>query len=552
MPDSVLPAGKDPARRRFGYCLLPYLAAMSLPLAVLSANLANLPSLTAIARTMGLLLALVALADIIARLLIRKSPARELMLLALIVYLGAYGHVYRSALAGVIGHRYLIPAWTGMFLVSVWAVRRNAQRPVLRQVASFVQLAATVFLMLQVAGLGVAVVPDILRIRRLKSESTMVGELSSDAAREDLPDIYYVILDSYGREDTLRELYGYDNRPFLDALKQRGFRVTDRARANYPQTRYSLASSMNMSYLDRWDLAASRSNVPLQVLIRDSELTRALKECGYTTVAFATGYSPTHCRSFDRYLGDPFFTEAEFLPALYATTLLAPVLKERGMFLDLSAHRRRVLRMFAMLPEVAEEDPSPTFVFAHIMPPHPPFIFDGEGNEVRRPGNFPSYNGGADKEEYEQTRGEYIEGYRDQLVCVNKKTLDAVDRILATRSQRSIIILQADHGPASITNDAELFGLTNKPEDATGKDERALADAALRERFSIFTAIYVPPGVDIGLYEDMTPVNTFRLILDHYFRTDLGTLEDKCLIPTKYGGYEFRDVTERVVQQPAS
>src|SRR5207253_1118682 len=33
------------------------------------------------------------------------------------------------------------------------------------------------------------------------------------------PDIYYIVLDSYGRGDVLKEIYGYDNTPFLEGLR---------------------------------------------------------------------------------------------------------------------------------------------------------------------------------------------------------------------------------------------------------------------------------------------------------------------------------------------
>ena len=37
------------------------------------------------------------------------------------------------------------------------------------------------------------------------------------------PDIYYIILDRYANVDTLRELYDFDNEPFLRELEARGF-----------------------------------------------------------------------------------------------------------------------------------------------------------------------------------------------------------------------------------------------------------------------------------------------------------------------------------------
>ena len=49
----------------------------------------------------------------------------------------------------------------------------------------------------------------------------------------DLPNIFLIILDAYGRADILDEIYGYDNEPFLRSLEQRGFYVARRATSNY-------------------------------------------------------------------------------------------------------------------------------------------------------------------------------------------------------------------------------------------------------------------------------------------------------------------------------
>ena len=38
------------------------------------------------------------------------------------------------------------------------------------------------------------------------------------------PDVYYIILDSYAREDFLKAVYDYDNLEFIKALQDRGFR----------------------------------------------------------------------------------------------------------------------------------------------------------------------------------------------------------------------------------------------------------------------------------------------------------------------------------------
>ncbi len=38
-----------------------------------------------------------------------------------------------------------------------------------------------------------------------------------------LTDIYFIVLDGYGRSDVLKEFYEYDNSDFLRGLKEKGF-----------------------------------------------------------------------------------------------------------------------------------------------------------------------------------------------------------------------------------------------------------------------------------------------------------------------------------------
>ena len=63
------------------------------------------------------------------------------------------------------------------------------------------------------------------------------------------PDIYLIVLDGYAREDVLRQHYKFDNSAFLDGLRGRGFQVSGASTANYNWTFLSLASFLNMDYL---------------------------------------------------------------------------------------------------------------------------------------------------------------------------------------------------------------------------------------------------------------------------------------------------------------
>jgi hypothetical protein len=57
------------------------------------------------------------------------------------------------------------------------------------------------------------------------------------------PDIYYIVLDAYGRQDVLADLYNLDNRPFLDYLEGKGFYVASESHSNYMQTVFSIPAS---------------------------------------------------------------------------------------------------------------------------------------------------------------------------------------------------------------------------------------------------------------------------------------------------------------------
>ena len=83
------------------------------------------------------------------------------------------------------------------------------------------------------------------------SEAREVDALRKEADRGSRkPDIYYLILDGYANSSTLKEVYGYDNQGFEDYLEEKGFKVASESRSNYAITALSLASSLNMEYIN--------------------------------------------------------------------------------------------------------------------------------------------------------------------------------------------------------------------------------------------------------------------------------------------------------------
>ena len=140
-----------------------------------------------------------------------------------------------------------------------------------------------------------ALAADALGWRRPLTRSSRQSCPLRKAEAAPVRDIYYVILDGFGRSDTLEEFYDMDLSPFVTFLESKGFYVADEAQSNYAQTYPSLASTLNMSYLD--DVAAvmrtSRDRRPLDYLIQKNALMQAARKAGYRVVGISSDYLAT-------------------------------------------------------------------------------------------------------------------------------------------------------------------------------------------------------------------------------------------------------------------
>lgn len=350
------------------------------------------------------------------------------------------------------------------------------------------------------------------------------------------PDIYYVILDGYGRADVLDALYAYDNSPFLNALAERGFFIGERSQANYLRTSLSITSALNMDYVNfTADLAGADSvnRIPMFELAGNNRARRLLEEAGYAFVLVDSGSAFTRFYDADVFL-TPFrtrptlfemwFYSTTALNALYEPELqITPALLEIFPLAGYSAHREFILSAFDQLA-AAPKLPGPKFVFAHIIAPHPPFVLDAEGNPLRP--NYPYVTGNgasfvANVEAYKQ-------GYIGQVEYLNRRVLDFVDAILKNSETPPVIIIQGDHGPGL------LFMLNGDN-----------LNTCLWERASILNAYYFPEGGTGLLYPSISPVNSFRAAFNAYFGTDFAMLDDRTWFSLFDVPYDFTEITDQ-------
>lgn len=341
-----------------------------------------------------------------------------------------------------------------------------------------------------------------------------------------LPNIYYIILDGYARQDILAELYEYDNAPFLDHLTENGFHVTRRSTANYSLTGPSLASSLNFEYLDNLAQQVGPQYsclLPLTQMIQNNAARHLLIQCGYGFVSLSSGCPFTEMRHAGTYIktGHLGFL-ANGLIGVYLPRALTMRLETQYHI-----HARSIQRTFERLVTTTELKP-PVFVLAHILAPHRPFVFQEDG-EKSVSGQVFWFSEGSDIiQGRDSARRQYRRDYKGQLVFMNKMVMHTIDQILAKSARPPVIVIQGDHGPASLVN----------WDDASS--------TCYTERMSILNAYLLPGGGDKSLYDEITPVNTFRIIANHYLGTSFPLLEDRCYYSPPKQPYEFLDVTAEV------
>jgi hypothetical protein len=428
--------------------------------------------------------------------------------LALVLFF-SYGHVYNAlkpteVMGLLLGrHRFLVPLWGGLSLIGYGWISARLRRPAaITEALNVLALLAVALPVFQIIRFELGALQVSARPITYSSE---IGELTVTADQIP-PDIYFIVLDAYTRQDVLQETFHLDNGPFLNRLEEMGFYVARCSQSNYAQTELSLVTALNFNHMDtlrkQYPEDWERSTF-IPRLIRNSAVRQVMEDFGYTIVAFETGYHWLHMTDADVYI-TPRPADVSGLDILdglnsFEVMLLdtsaglllsdAPALLPKSLLPDTDyphkRHRERILYNLDRLGRIPLSVQSPKFVYAHLIIPHAPFVFDPEGNRVTYPEPIETED--------------FIVGYRDQVRYINRRMMDILGEIITKSRTPPVIILQGDHGSGI---------------------------ASASDRMAILNAYHLPNGGNAALYETISPVNTFRVVLNRYFDGNFELLED--------------------------
>ena len=380
--------------------------------------------------------------------------------------------------------------------------------------------AAAIAPALNIVSLGLVFYPLILvaawssaKPVQSSSEIAETEDGFSIPAGETPPDIYYIMPEDYGRVDQLQRWAGINTAPFQQFLKDKGFYVADCSQSNYVTSELSLGSTFNMDYLQNLGSGFRADNQDHNILynlIRYNTIETDLKQLGYKTVAFATGFSWSELTNSDVYIAQSpyWFSLTSFENQLLLTTPLRH-LEEMGVInpLGIAANRfrERTSLVYNSVSSLVSMS-GPKFVFMHIINPHPPFVFAADGSSIDAT-SLMDKNGYYSKENF-------LQGYRDQIPYTDLELEKTISTLISQSTRPLVIILQTDTGP--------LF--TNGP-----------------DQFTILNAYYMP-GHSSQLYPGISPVNTFRVLLNAYFGGHIPLLNDQSYYSKNPDLYNFSPV----------
>ena len=476
--------------------LHPFAFAAYPVLALLAVNIKEVEDAVAL-RPLLLALILAAVLFFILWLVTKQAHKAALLATFLLALFFSYGHVYdflKQSLNTLARHRFLGPFYLALLGLGVWWIFRKAHHwSSLTETLNIVSIALLVFPLFQ-SGQFLA---------RTAMENRKAGQAEAEtltlhpAPGQPLPDVYYIVLDTYTRADALLRDFGLDITPFLDEMRGLGFYVAECSQSNYDYTMSSVTATLNMTFIPRLLRQAGITEDDLWIYMQKSEVRRQLEALGYKTVAFETGFEWSEIKDADYYLRrgnaglqiSPFETLLADTTALRALSDLSYKFAEAKLTNRYASHISRQLFVLDELKNVPDI-PGPKFVFVHVLVPHLPLVFMPDGSIVTDPGFYSGPDDGPINGEYR------TQGYRNQVQFINNRLPDIARALIEKSETPPIIVIMGDHG-------------------LTGQN-----------RNLILNLYYFPNGGDDNLYSTITPVNSFRLMFNTYFSAEYKLLRD--------------------------
>jgi hypothetical protein len=315
-------------------------------------------------------------------------------------------------------------------------------------------------------------VVNLLQLGFYINKNANKGEPVSQKFDKTSKNVYLIVPDMFVGPEVMKLQYKskYD---FTKNLKEKGFKIIKNPRSNAPATGYSMPHFFKMKYyLKDGQVISDEEYEKIWLFPSAFEVRKEFHKRGYNYYMADDG-SYIRCLGYE----DKCFPKKAF-PNRYDFNFLL-----QSMFFKLYEIQNRKLGSFGfkklielkdMIEYLPKPEKRPFFLYVHVSMPHPPIRLD----ENCKPLKNRTYTS--------------ADSYEKQAICASKMIDKTVDKILS-RDPNAIIIVQSDHG-ARFANKANNWL------------------EAYNASFNNLTAFKLPKKCEKYLYDNMSPVNSFRLV----------------------------------------
>lgn len=431
----------------------------------------------------------------------------SLLLLFLYFFFGTLHDAIKSALPDGFfrSYRFFLPL--NLLLVTATAIWLWVKKPVAAVSIRFFRMLLIILFLIET---GTATY-HLLRSGSYNNDLagvSAIGNIEGPFPFDDqsTPDIFFIVLDEYASSVSLKQEFGFDNSRMDSLFRSNGCFISASSRSNYNITPFSLASTFSMVYL---------KGVKGGEMLTSKKFVQAMETYRHNLVMdyFARmKYQLKNFGSFEVDYADlrtvPFFVYA--YPKLIDDRTAWPRLKrEIGWHFTMNnfnGNGFRVPENFketkaidlgrnrdnfdSLIHEMQQGSASPRFVLAHLLLPHEPFYLHADGSEVS---DTLLIRGGLDERK----------AYLEQVQYTNSLLEKIMHALPAKGNRPRVVIIEGDHGYRS-------FG----------------GGANASKEFPNLNVLYFSDGNYTSLYDGISPVNTFRVVLNKYFGHQIPLLKD--------------------------
>ena len=300
------------------------------------------------------------------------------------------------------------------------------------------------------------------------------------------PNVYHIILDEYTDNEILTKKFGYDNIEFLNFLEMNKFYVPEKIFSISSSTPYELNSILNMEYPKSSGWVSENYQK-----MNNNKVMSTFSENGYEIIETNSMMRYKDFSFVDKNLCyDTNFINSEFLDQLLNKSIIRYFMEKHQE----NTRRDTIRCTFDTLIQIPNNLDKPTYVFAHLYVPHPPFLFGKNGENIT-----PDHGEISGLQSWENPQG-----YVNQLIFATGKISQVIEQIIE-KDPSAIIVIQGDTGTNTGTN---------------MKSEKTFDD--IYKSHSILYAIRISDNENL---EEINSVNTYRIIFNHIFNSNYDYLK---------------------------